>query len=161
MVGVVQEARLFHAYARHAEAAIEVKGTSVLTEHYSVLAPEIDTAHDGTPLGEAPSGLAERLMSADRLVIAGQASSHCVKNTIEDLLRWIEERDRSLARRVYVLEDCMSAVTVADSSRPGHFLVDFTASAQATLDRCREAGVRVVRSTVPIEEWPPPESATW
>jgi nicotinamidase-related amidase len=159
MVGVVQEARLFHAYARHAEAAIAVKGTSVLTEHYSVLAPEIDTAHDGTPLGEARSGLAERLMSADRLVIAGQASSHCVKNTIEDLLRWIEERDRSLARRVYVLEDCMSAVAVADSSRPGHFLADFTDAAQATLDRCREAGVSVVQSTVAMEEWPPLESA--
>ena len=159
MVGVVQEARLFHAYARHAEAAIEVKGTSVLTEHYSVLAPEIDTAHDGTPLGEAPSGLVERLMSADRLVIAGQASSHCVKNTLEDLLSWIEQRDRSLAARVYVLEDCMSAVAVADPSRPGHWLADFTDSAQATLDRCREAGVRVVQSTVPIEEWPPVDSA--
>jgi nicotinamidase-related amidase len=159
LVGVVQEARLFHAYARAAEAAIEVKGTSVLTEHYSVLAPEIDTAHDGTPLGEVPSRLVERLMAADRLVIAGQASSHCVKNTIEDLLRWIEERDRSLARRVYVLEDCMSAVAVADSARPGSFLVDFTDSAQATFDRCREAGVHVVQSTVSIEDWPPLDSA--
>jgi nicotinamidase-related amidase len=160
MVGVVQEARLFHAYARDAEAAIEVKGTSVLTEHYSVLAPEIDTAHDGSPLGEAPSGLARRLMNADRLVIAGQASSHCVKNTIEDLLRWIGERDPSLARRVYLLEDCMSAVAVADPSRPGRFLADFTDSAQATLDRGREAGVHVVQSTVPIEEWPPLESTS-
>jgi nicotinamidase-related amidase len=154
MVGVVQEARLFHAFARHAEAAIEVKGTSVLTEHYSVLAPEIDTAHDGTPLGEASTRLIERLTGADRLIIAGQASSHCVKNTIEDLLRWIDQHDRSLARRVYVLEDCMSAVAVPDPSRPGRFLSDFTDSAQATLDRCREAGVRVVQSTVPIDEWP-------
>jgi nicotinamidase-related amidase len=155
MVGVVQEARLFHAYARHAEASIEIKGTSVLTEHYSVLAPEIATAHDGTPLGEAASGLAEKLMAADRLVIAGQASSHCVKNTIEDLARWIEERDRALARRVYVLEDCMSAVAVPDPARPGQFVADFTEAARATLDRCREAGMRVVESTVPMNEWPP------
>jgi nicotinamidase-related amidase len=155
MVGVVQEARLFHAYARHAEASIEIKGTSVLTEHYSVLAPEIATAHDGSPLGEGASDLAERLMAADRLVIAGQASSHCVKNTIEDLLRWIEERDRALARRVYVLEDCMSAVAVPDPARPGQFVADFTEAATATLDRCREAGIRVVQSTVPMTEWPP------
>ena len=155
MVGVVQEARLFHAYARQAEASIEIKGTSVLTEHYSVLAPEITTAHDGSPLGEAASDLAERLLAADRLVIAGQASSHCVKNTIEDLARWIAERDRALARRVYVLEDCMSAVAVPDPARPGQFAADFTESARATLDRCREVGMRVVESTVPMNEWPP------
>ncbi len=155
MVGVVEEARLFHAYARNAAAAVEIKGTSMLTEHYSVLAPEISTAHDGTPLGAAASDLAATLMAADRLVIAGQASSHCVKNTIEDLVRWIEARDRSLARRVYVLEDCMSAVAVADPDRPGQFVADFTGSADAMFDRCREAGVRVVKSTVPMAEWPP------
>ena len=94
-------------------------------------------------------------MAADRLVIAGQASSHCVKSTIEDLAAWIEERDRGLARRVYVLEDCMSAVAVPDPARPGQLLADFTESARATLDRCREAGMRVVESTVPMAEWPP------
>jgi nicotinamidase-related amidase len=157
MVGVVQEARLFHAYARHAAAGVEVKGTSLLTEHYSVLAPEIGTAHDGTPLAEPPTDLAARLLQADRLVIAGQASSHCVKNTLEDLLRWIEQRDRKLTGRIYVLEDCMSAVAVSDPVRPGRFLADFTESAQSTLDRCREAGVHVVRSTTPMSEWPPLE----
>ena len=155
MVGVVQEARLFHAHARRAEAEIEIKGTSVLTEHYSVLGPEIATAHDGTSLAHGAFTLAEKLMAADRLVIAGQASSHCVKNTLEDLLRWIVERDRAQARKVYILEDCMSAVAVPDPVQSGAFIADFTASAQATLDRCREAGMRVVRSTVPMEEWPP------
>jgi nicotinamidase-related amidase len=150
----VQEARLFHACARRAEARIEIKGTSLLTEHYSVLGPEIATAHDGTPLAHGVFTLAEKLMGADRLIIAGQASSHCVKNTLEDLLRWIVERDRRLARKVYVLEDCMSAVAVPDPERPGAFVADFTASAQATLDRCRDAGMRVVRSTTPMEEWP-------
>jgi nicotinamidase-related amidase len=159
MVGVVQEARLFHAYARRAEAEIEIKGTSILTEHYSVLGPEIAVAHDGTPLAHGHFTLAEKLMDADRLVIAGQASSHCVKNTLEDLLRWIVERDRTLARKVYILEDCMSAVAVPDPGKPGSFIADFTASARETLDRCREAGMRVVRSTVPMEEWPAPDSS--
>jgi nicotinamidase-related amidase len=155
LVGVVQEARLFHAYARHAEAAIEIKGTSLLTEHYSVLAPEILSAHDGSPLAPPAGDLAARLMSADRLVIAGQASSHCVKNTLEDLLRWCEQRGGAPARRIYVLEDCMSAVAVPDPGRGGQFLADFAAAAAETLDRCREAGVNVVRSTTPMEEWPP------
>jgi nicotinamidase-related amidase len=159
LVGVVQEARLFHACARRAEAAVEIKGLGVLTEHYSVLAPEITTAHDGTPLVVGASGLAERLLAADRLVIAGQASSHCVKNTLEDLLRWIHGRDPRLARKVYVLEDCMSAVVVPDPAAPGRFLADFTAPAEEALERCREAGMRLVRSTVPMAEWPPLEPA--
>ena len=119
-----------------------------------MLGPEVATALDGPPLAHGIFTLAETLMEADRLIIAGQASSHCVKNTIEDLLRGIVERDRALASKVYVLDDCMSAVTVPDPERPGKFLADFTASAQSTLDRCREAGMHVVRSTVPIEEWP-------
>lgn len=154
MVGVVQEARLFHAYARRAEAQVEIKGLNLLTEHYSVLAPEITTAHDGTPLAAGASDLAERLLEADRLVIAGQASSHCVKNTLEDLLRSIEARDPDLARKVYVLEDCMSPVVVADPSAPGCVLADFTAPAEEALARCRAAGMRLVRSTVPMDEWP-------
>jgi nicotinamidase-related amidase len=158
LVGVVQEARLFHAHARRAEAGVEIKGLNVLTEHYSVLAPEITTAHDGTPLAEGASGLAEKLLGADRLVIAGQASSHCVKNTLEDLLRWIEGRDPALARKVYVLEDCMSAVVVEDPAAPGTYLADFEAPAEAALERCRQAGMHVVRSTVPMAAWPPLDS---
>jgi nicotinamidase-related amidase len=160
MVGVVQEARLFHAYARRAEAGVEIKGLNVLTEHYSVLQPEIAVAHDGTPLADGVSGLAETLLAADRLVIAGQAASHCVKNTLEDLLRWIERRDPALARRVYVLEDCMSPVVVRDPATPGAFLADFTRPAEEALALCRDAGMRVVRSTVPIAEWPALEDAT-
>ena len=40
------------------------------------------------------------------------------------------------------------------------YLIDPDAfrGAQATLDRCRAAGMRVVRSTVPMEEWPAPAS---
>ncbi len=90
MVGVVQEARLFHAYARRAEAEIEIKGTSLLTEHYSVLGAGDRHGARRHAARDGVFTLAEKLMAADRLVIAGQASSHCVKNTLEDLLRWIE-----------------------------------------------------------------------
>jgi hypothetical protein len=45
----------------------------------------------------------------------------------------------------------MSAVTVPDGK--GGFVVDFTPQAEKALDRYREAGMRVVRSTDPMEEW--------
>ncbi len=152
--GVVEEARLFHAYARGAEAGLVFKGLSPLTEHYSVLGPEILLAHDGSALAEAEGGVLDRLLAADRLVVAGQASSHCVKSTLEDLLAAIEERGSALARRVYLLEDCMSAVVVPSPTAGAEPLADFSEQAEGVLDRCRQAGMHVVASTDPMDAWP-------
>ena len=55
-------------------------------------------------------------------------------------------RDRGLAEKVYLLEDCTSPVVV-----PG--VVDYTDEADAAFDRFAEAGMHVVRSTDPIENW--------
>lgn len=115
--GVVHEARLFHAYVRGAKASIEVKGGNALTENYSVLAPEVLTRHDGRPLAQKNTAFVKTLLAADAVVIAGQAASHCVKSSIEDLLGEIKAQDAGLVKKVYILEDCMSAVAVPDPSR--------------------------------------------
>jgi hypothetical protein len=87
------------------------------------------------------------------VIIAGQAASHCVKSSIEDLLGEIRAVDADLTRKVYVLADCMSSVTVPDPTRPGEFLADFTPQAEEALRRFAEAGMHVVRSTEPVEAW--------
>jgi nicotinamidase-related amidase len=46
------------------------------------------------------------------VIIAGQAKSHCVAWTIDDLLTEIQSQDPSLAQKVYLLEDCSSPVVV-------------------------------------------------
>lgn len=153
LAGVVQEARLFHAFARGAEARVEVKGGNPLTENYSVFAPEVLLRHDGGPLAERNDALVDRLLAEDAIVVAGQASSHCVKSSVDDLLEAMLARDRRLARKLYVLSDCMSAVAVPDPARPGAFLADFTPQAEAALARWAVAGVNVVRSTDPVEGW--------
>ena len=61
-------------------------------------------------------------------------------------------RDRALARKVYLLADCMSAVTVPDGK--GGFVADFTPHADEALRRFADAGMHVVRSTDPIATWP-------
>ena len=154
LVGVVEEARAFFAFARSAETAVEIKGGHALTENYSVLSPEVLVRHDGRPLAERNTRLIERLLDADRLILAGQAASHCVKSTAEDLLEEIQRRDPRLAGKVYLLEDCMSSVAVPDPDRPGEFLFDFTPQAEAALARFAAAGMHVVRSTQPMAEWP-------
>jgi nicotinamidase-related amidase len=155
LAGVIQEARVFHAYVRHAPNLAEVKGGSILTENYSVFAPEVATRHDGKGMiGQRNGRFLDMLLRSDSVIIAGQAASHCVKSTIEDLLHEVMPRDPLLVKKVYVLEDCMSAVAVPDPSDPGQFLADFTPEAEAALQSFRDAGMHVVRSTDPIESWP-------
>ena len=86
-------------------------------------------------------------MSFDAVVIAGQAKSHCVAWTIDDLLSSHLRAERRLAEKVYLLEDCTSPVVV-----PG--AVDYTEEADAAFERFAAAGMHVVRSTDPIEDWP-------
>ena len=70
--------------------------------------------HDGGSLATRNGALIDALLGEDRLIVAGQAASHCVKSSIDDLLDAIRDRNPALARRVYVLEDAMSAVAVPD-----------------------------------------------
>ncbi len=82
----------------------------------------------------------------DAVIIAGQAKSHCVAWTIDDLLGEIISKDESLVRKVYLLEDCSSPVVV-----PG--VVDFTDPAEAAFRRFSEAGMHIARSTDPLWDW--------
>ena len=152
LAGVIHEARLFHSFARAVQSWVEIKGSNPLTENYSALGAEVLTRFDGGPLARKNERLIATLLGADVVVIAGQAASHCVKSSIDDLLDEMLDRDADLARKVYILADCMSAVTVPDGS--GGFLADFTPQAEAALDRYRAAGMRVVASTTPIAAWP-------
>ena len=152
LVGVLHEARMFHSYARGMQSWVEVKGGNALTENYSVLRPEVLMRHDGQPLAQRNTTFIKTLLTADAVVIAGQAASHCVKSSIDDLLAEIVAQDKALARKVYVLADCMSAVTVPDGK--GGFFADFTPQAEEALRRFADAGMHVVRSTDPIAAWP-------
>jgi len=151
LCGVLHEARLFHAFTRSAQSWVEVKGGHALTENYSVLRPEVLTRHDGQPLAQRNASFVKTLLTADAVIVAGQAASHCVKSSIDDLLDEIVAHDAALARKVYVLADCMSSVTVPDGS--GGFAADFTPSAEAALARFAAAGMHVVRSTDTLASW--------
>lgn len=152
LVPVIHEARLFHSFARGSQTSSEVKGGSPFTENYSVLSPEVLVTQDGRAVGQKNAEFIKKLLDSDAVLIAGQASSHCVKSSIDDLLEQIVVQDPKLARKVYVLTDCMSAVTVLDGK--GGFVADFTDQAQQAFDRFANAGMHLVRSTDPIASWP-------
>ncbi len=147
LVPAVEEAIFYHSIARASQPDFQVKGNNPLTEHYSVLGPEVLEGPDGEPIAHKNVSLAEKLLQFDAVVIAGQAKSHCVAWTIDDVLQDITVRDERLAERVYLLEDCTSPVVV-----PG--AMDYTEEADAAFRRFAGAGMHVVRSADPLASWP-------
>ncbi len=146
LVSAVEEACFFHAIARHSQTNFEIKGGNPLTENYSVLRPEVLDDASGRPIAQKNSRFIQKLLEFDAVIIAGQAKSHCVAWTIDDLLTEIQAQDPKLAKKVYLLEDCTSPVVI-----PG--VVDFTDQANAAFQRFADAGMHLVKSTEPIESW--------
>jgi nicotinamidase-related amidase len=148
LVSALEEAVFFHGIARHSPPDFQVKGDNPLTEHYSMLGPEVTEGPDGDRLGERNAQLVDKLLTFDAVVVAGQAKSHCMAWTLADLLE-DERAGEQLAERTYLLEDCTSPVVVSG-------VVDYTDEADAAFERYAAAGMHVVRSTEPIAGWPGP-----
>lgn len=146
LVSAVEEAIFFHNIARHSQTLFEIKGGNPLTENYSVLRPEVLEGPDGRPIAQKNTRFIQKLLEFDAVIIAGQAKSHCVAWTIDDLLTEIMSQDANLAKKVYLLEDCTSPVVV-----PG--VVDFTEQADAAFQRFANAGMHIVKSTDAIASW--------
>ncbi|GAB4506637.1 MAG: hypothetical protein Fur0017_28900 [Anaerolineales bacterium] len=140
LVPAVEEAVFFHSHARMDQPHFAVKGNKPFTENYSVVGPEVLTGPMGEVLGEHDTQFIQHLQEVDKLYIAGQAKSHCVAWTVQDLLDDILTIDPELAKKVYLLEDCSSAVVV-----PG--VVDHTEAANDVYARFAEAGMYIVKST--------------
>jgi nicotinamidase-related amidase len=81
------------------------KGSNPWTEHYSAIQAEVpDPADPDTQLNMP---LVEALDRADLIVVAGEASSHCVKATTEHLVANLPSGQTA---KVVLLTDCMSPV---------------------------------------------------
>ena len=140
LVSAVEEAVFFHAIARQSPTRVEIKGRNALTENYSVLRPEVAEDAAGAPVEAANLSLVDHLLSFDEVIVAGEAKSHCVAWTVEDLLAEARAREAGLARKIVLLDDCASPVVV-----PG--VVDFTEQADAAYARFAELGARRALST--------------
>ena len=111
------------------------KGSNLWTEHYSALQAEVPDAAD--PHTRLNPALLAALDTADRLIIAGEAGSHCVKATTEDIA---DNLPGGRLQRLVLLTDCMSAVT------------GFAAQQDAFLRGMAERGARLTTSTELLRE---------
>ncbi|MEI7988748.1 MAG: isochorismatase [Chloroflexota bacterium] len=147
LVSSIEEAIFFHTIARYSQPHIITKGDNPLTEHYSVIGPEVTRDASGHQIASRNHELIDKLMNLDALFIAGQAKSHCVAWTVEDLqadiqARGLSQGDTTLAEKVYLLEDCTSSVVI-----PG--VVDYTEQADSAYQDFARMGMKIVHS----DEW--------
>ena len=133
--------------ARFSQPDFQIKGKNPLTENYSVLRPEVLTDKYGNDIGQTNKVFLNKLLEFDAIIIAGQAKSHCVAWTVADLLDEIQATDPKLASKIWLLEDCMSPVVI-----PGG--VDYTEQADAAFEKFADAGMNIVKSIEPINDWP-------
>jgi nicotinamidase/pyrazinamidase len=103
------------------------KGSNPWTEHYSALQAEVPDAAD--PDTQLNRGLIAELDRADLLLIAGEASSHCVKATTEHL---VDNLPSGQLNKVILITDGMSPVG------------GFEAQGAAFIGGMRERGVRLM-----------------
>jgi len=141
----IEEAVLAYSLVRQTTPSITMKGTDPFTESFSAIKPEIMYAHDGSMVGKGNIELLRRLGDYHILVVAGEADSHCVPKTLEHVIHWTDNAvvDSALkTSAIYVLKDCTSPV-------PG-----FEKQADEAFESFATAGVHIVKSTIPMEEWP-------
>jgi len=147
LVSSIEEALFFHNMVRQSQTHFELKGARALTENYSIVSPEVTTDHAGKEIASKNNAFIDIILNYDRIIIAGQAKSHCVAWTIDDILEELEKRDAKLAGKIYLLEDCTSPVVIEGNA-------DFTDAANEAFARFAKAGMHRVKSTDDIDTWP-------
>lgn len=116
------------------------KGTNVFTEHYGALMAEVPMAKD--PSTQLNGRFLAMLQEADVIVVAGEASSHCVKATIEQVAENIDEEH---VKKFVLLTDCMSSVP-AITGADGSIIVDFPGMADQFLTDMAGLGMELSTS---------------
>jgi nicotinamidase-related amidase len=140
LVPAVEEAIFFHCIARNSQTQFEIKGDNPLTENYSILRPEVMEGFDKSVISQKNTDLITQLLKYDTVIIGGQAKSHCVAWTIDDLLTEIQAVDANLTKKIYLLEDCTSPVVVEG-------IVDYTEVADMAFEKFAKSGMNLIKST--------------
>ncbi|MBN1410166.1 MAG: cysteine hydrolase family protein [Spirochaetales bacterium] len=136
IVPALYEICYFHAVSRKSQTSFQVKGDIPDSEMYGVFSPEVKVPKN--PRGGINTAFLQILDKHDKIVIMGEAKSHCVLESIRQLVDFFADQSETLAK-IYVLEDCMSSVK--------HPTIDFEAIAQKEFDDFRKKGLNIVKST--------------
>ena len=107
------------------------KGSNILTEHYSAVQADVPDAADVST--QINTRLIQTLETADQVLIAGEARTHCLANTVRDIAN--NFGDDSFVSRLVLLTD-------ASSDIPG-----FESHAQAFMSEMVNRGMQLSTTT--------------
>ena len=127
---------IWHSLARKTQPTWLTKGSIPQTEHYSIIQPEVPVPNN--PLGGKNKAFLDTLAEADVVLIAGEAESHCVLETVEDLVEDFSGQPNAL-QKIYFLRDCTSPVLHPD--------IDFHVIALNRFAEFEKQGVNFIDST--------------
>jgi nicotinamidase/pyrazinamidase len=133
MVPAVRQALDDWSVETGASVEFVMKGENLLTEMYSALAADVPVSAETSFNRKLHDSLLKR---SDKLLVCGQAMSHCVNYTVRDI---VEHASKEETRKIVLLTDCASAV-------PG-----FEAAAEAFQADMKAAGVLLLPSTAVAE----------
>lgn len=109
------------------------KGTNPYTEHFGIFRANVPLNDD--PSTQVNQGIFQTLNSHDVVFLAGQARTHCVANSLRQMLQISPQ----LASKIVVLEDCMSNVAGLPN--------DFYTYVDSIYEEAIKQGVRTAKST--------------
>ena len=141
----LMEAIHFHSGARKDQYNLTEKGMSQSAEHYGILKAEVEFPDD------AHTHLVQRIVNeyrkADKIYILGQARTHCVLQTVDQIVEIFSNNSPEVLENVYIVEDCMSNVpNISDEN--GNIIVDFDSPATDAFKRySNDHGVKFIQST--------------
>lgn len=115
------------------------KGSHPLTEHFGAFQAQVPIENE--PGTQPRLALLTTLKAFDSVALCGQARSHCVLNTLSQMLVLAPE----LAPKLVILEDCMSDVPNPSPE------VDFSALFPPVAAKAKSMGTRFALSTTPIQ----------
>ena len=103
------------------------KGMDPNTEMYGIIKPEYDTGYINTEL-------LEEIKNYDEIYVTGEAKSHCVLETIKQIVEYFS-KDKNTLEKIVVLQDCMSSI-------PG-----FEETTERELNELANRGIKLKNST--------------
>lgn len=112
---------------RFAMADFVTKGSNPWTEHFSAVQAEVPDPAD--PTTQLNTALVSTLQEADIVLLAGEALSHCLANTVRDIVRCFADPD--MVRKLVLLTDATSPVTGFEAEADA-FLRELTALGMRT-----------------------------
>lgn len=104
----------FHSVAKKSIARRMVKGNNPKTEMYGILKAEYD------PTNKVDIGFLNDVKDYDMIIIAGEAKSHCVRRSIEQILEHFKN-DLATTKKIVILEDCMSSIPTFEDDTDSAF----------------------------------------